>query len=44
MAGMENYRMIADIFAEGENIANILIEAGMAMPYDNGTYTHNWCE
>ena len=38
------FRIVADVFVDGENLADELIEAGMAVPYDGGTKTHNWCE
>jgi len=38
------FRIMADVFVDGESLADELIEAGMAVPYDGGTKTHNWCE
>ena len=38
------FRIVADVFVDGESLADELIEAGMAVPYDGGTKTHNWCE
>jgi len=38
------FRIAADVFADGENLADILIDAGMAIRYEGGKKTHNWCE
>jgi len=38
------FRIVADVFVDGESLANELIEAGIAVPYDGGKKTHNWCE
>jgi len=38
------FRIVADVYADGENIADILIESGMAVRYDGGTNTKDWCE
>ncbi len=38
------FRIVADVFVDGESLANELIEAGMAVPYDGGTKTKDWCE
>jgi len=38
------FRIAADVFADGENLADILIESGMAVRYEGGKKTHNWCE
>jgi len=38
------FRIVADVFVDGESLADELIEAGMAVPYDGGKKTHNWCE
>ena len=32
------------MFVDGENLADMLIEAGMAVRYDGGKKTHKWCE
>ena len=37
------FRIAADVFVDGENLANMLIEAGMAVRYDGGKKTHKWC-
>jgi len=38
------FRIVADVFVDGESLADELIEAGIAVPYDGGKKTHNWCE
>ena len=38
------FRIVADVFVDGESLADILIEAGMAVRYDGGTKTKDWCE
>ena len=38
------FRIAADVFVDGESLADILIEAGMAVRYDGGTKTKDWCE
>lgn len=47
---VENYewgkyaRIVADVKIGGVDVANHLIERGLAVPYDGGTKTHNWCD
>ena len=38
------FRIVADVIVDGETLADELIEAGMAVRYDGGAKTHNWCE
>ena len=38
------FRIAADVFVDGESLADMLIEAGMAVRYDGGKKTHKWCE
>ncbi len=38
------FRIAADVFVDGESLADILIETGMAIRYHGGKKTHNWCE
>ena len=38
------FRIAADIIFDGENLADVLIEAGMAIKYYGGKKTHKWCE
>ena len=42
LEGEKTFR--ADVMVDEESLADELIEAGMAVPYDGGTKTHNWCE
>ena len=36
------FRIVADVSAEGVNLADVLIKAGVAVPYDGGT-KKPWC-
>jgi len=38
------FRIAADVFADGESLSEMLVEAGMAIRYNGGKKTHNWCE
>ena len=38
------FRIAADVIVDGENLADMLIEAGMAIRYNGGKKTHKWCE
>jgi len=38
------FRIAADVFVDGDNLADILIEAGMAIKYNGGKKTHKWCD
>ena len=38
------FRIAAEVIVDGENLADMLIEAGMAVRYDGGKKTHKWCE
>jgi endonuclease YncB( thermonuclease family) len=33
----------ADVIVDGENLADMLVGAGMAVRYDGGKKTHKWC-
>jgi len=37
------FRIAADVYVDGESLADMLIEAGMAVKYDGGKKTHKWC-
>ena len=37
------FRIAADVFVDGESLADMLIEAGMAVRYDGGKKPHKWC-
>ena len=36
------FRIIADVYADGVNIAEALLDKGLAVPYDGGTKIHDW--
>jgi len=36
------FRIIADVYVDGENLASILIKKGLARPYDGGK-RKSWC-
>ena len=38
------FRIAADVIIDGENLADMLIEAGMAIRYDGGKKTHKLCD
>ena len=38
------FRIVADVIVDGESLADILIETGLAVPYDGGTKGKDWCE
>ena len=38
------FRIVADVIVDGENLADILIEASVAIQYSGGKKTKNWCE
>ena len=38
------FRIVADVIIDGENLADVLVEAGMAVRYDGGKKTHKRCE
>jgi micrococcal nuclease len=37
------FRIAADVIVDGENLADTLIEAGMAVRYGGRRKTHKWC-
>jgi endonuclease YncB( thermonuclease family) len=37
------FRLLADVYADGESIGDMLIEAKLAVPYDGGTKAKVWC-
>jgi micrococcal nuclease len=37
------FRIAADVIVDGENLGNMLVEAGMAVKYDGGKKTKEWC-
>ena len=38
------FRIAADIIVDGENLADLLVEAGMAVKYDGGKKKNKWCD
>jgi micrococcal nuclease len=38
------FRIAADVIVDGENLGDMLIQAGMAIKYDGGKKKHKWCE
>ncbi len=38
------FRLVATIEADGVNVSQRLLKRGLAVPYDGGTKTHDWCE
>ena len=38
------FRIAADVIVDEENLADMLIEAGIAVRYDGGKKMKNWCE
>jgi len=37
-------RIVGDVKIGGVNVADALIKEGLAIPYDGGTKTHDWCQ
>ena len=38
------FRIVADVIVDGENLGNMLIEAGVAIKYSGKKKIHQWCE
>ena len=38
------FRLVADVYVDEENLGDMLIEAGVAIPYSGRKKTKNWCE
>ena len=38
------FRIASDVIVDGESLADMLIEAGMAIRYDGRKKSHKWCE
>ena len=38
------FRIAADVIVDGESLADILIEAGMAKKYASSKKIHKWCD
>lgn len=37
------FRLVATVLVDGRSLAERLIQEGLAVPYDGGTKTHDWC-
>ncbi len=37
------FRIVADVYAGRKNIADVLVKKKLAVRYDGGTKTYNWC-
>lgn len=37
------FRILADVEFDGEDLATLLLEEGLAVHYSGGTRNHNWC-
>ncbi|RLA80130.1 MAG: thermonuclease family protein [Epsilonproteobacteria bacterium] len=38
------FRIVADVYADGKSLADILIQNKLAVKYNGGTKTKNWCK
>ena len=38
------FRIVADVYADGENLAEALVDSGMAVRYNGGKKNAPWCE
>ena len=38
------FRIVSDVYIDGKNLSSLLIEKNLAVTYDGGTKTKNWCE
>jgi endonuclease YncB( thermonuclease family) len=38
------FRIVADVYAGRKNVADVLVKKGLAVRYDGGTKTYNWCK
>ena len=37
------FRLVAEVIADGENLSDVLLERGLAWPYDGGTRERRFC-
>lgn len=37
------FRIVADVYVDGRNLGSMLIEEGLAVPYDGGHKAKDWC-
>lgn len=38
------FRIVAEVLVDGQSLKDILIQEGLAVEYDGGEKTYNWCE
>ena len=38
------FRIVADVYVDGENLAEALVDSGMAVRYNGEEKTYSWCE
>lgn len=38
------FRIVGDVWYDGKNLSDELLDRGLAVPYDGGTKTNPWCE
>ena len=38
------FRLVAEIWADGKNVNQMMLQQKLAIPYDGGTKDHDWCE
>ena len=38
------FRIAADVLVDGEDLGDMLVEAGVAVRYDGGKKSHKWCK
>jgi endonuclease YncB( thermonuclease family) len=38
------FRIVADVYVDGGNLAEALIDSGMAVKHDGGKENTSWCE
>lgn len=38
------FRIVADVYVDGRNLADQLVRAGLAVAYDGGTKNKDWCK
>lgn len=37
------FRIVANVVIDGRSVADLLLQKGLAVPYDGGTKTKDWC-
>ena len=37
------FRLVADVYADGQRVADVLLARGLAAPYDGGRKIRDWC-